>query len=93
MGFKTRDEETDMSDDAPKVKWRKFEYVVENNDNGGFEKRKLKMVDKITSPGEMFSCLKNLLQTYPAHQSRANWQNKTDASPAGNKQWTGNAGS
>ena len=25
MGFNTRDEETDMSDDAPKVKWRKFE--------------------------------------------------------------------
>ena len=34
------------------------------------------MVDKVTSPGEMFSCLKNLLQTYPAHQFRANWQNQ-----------------
>ena len=56
MGFKTRDEETDMSDDAPKVKWRKFEYVVETNDHDDSEKRKLKMVDKITSPGEMFSC-------------------------------------
>ena len=34
------------------------------------------IVDKLTSPGEMFLCLKKLLETYPSHQFRANWQNQ-----------------
>ena len=34
------------------------------------------IIDKLTSPGEMFLCLKKRLETYPSHQFQANWQNQ-----------------
>lgn len=72
-GFKTTEIENDCTETAPMVNWRKFEYVVMDNNS---DKKKLKLVDKSTPVGEMFSCLKNLLQTYPSHQFRAKWQNQ-----------------
>ena len=36
----------------------------------------MKLVNKSTAVGEMFSCLKNLLQIYTSHQFRAKWQNQ-----------------
>lgn len=74
--LKVLDEEEDTTDAAPLIKWRKFEYVVIGVNDDNSDKKKLKLVDKLTSPGEMFSCLKNLLQTYPSHQFRAKWQNQ-----------------
>jgi hypothetical protein len=74
--YKILDEENDTTETAPIVKWQKFEYVVIGVNADNSEKKKLKLVDKSTTPGEMFSCLKNLLQTYPSHQFRANWQNQ-----------------
>ncbi len=70
--YKILDEENDTTETAPIVKWQKFEYVVIGVNADNSEKKKLKLVDKSTTPGEMFSCLKNLLQTYPTHQFRAN---------------------
>jgi hypothetical protein len=75
-GFKILEKENDSTDAAPLVKWRKFEYVVIGVNDDNSDKKKLKLVDKLTSPGEMFACFQNLLQTYPAHQFRANWQNQ-----------------
>ena len=74
--FKVLDEEEDLTNDAPLIKWRKFEYVVTGVNEDNSDKKKLKLVDKLTSPGEMFLCLKKLLETYPSHQFRANWQNQ-----------------
>ncbi|XP_031563965.1 uncharacterized protein LOC116299446 [Actinia tenebrosa] len=37
--------------------------------------RKLQLISKETSPGEMFEYFIHLLESYPAHQFRANWQN------------------
>ena len=74
--FKVSDKEEDLTSNAPLIKWCKFEYVITgvNEDNSG--KKNLKLVDKLTSPGEMFFCLKKLLETYPSHQFQANWQNQ-----------------
>lgn len=74
--FKVLDEEEDLTNDAPLIKWRKFEYVVTGVNEDNSDKKKLMLVDKLTSPGEMFLCLKKLLETYPSHQFRANWQNQ-----------------
>ena len=70
------EEEEDFTDNAPLIKWRKFEYVVTGVNEDNSDKRKLKLVDKLTSPGEMFVYLKKLVETYPSHQFRANWQNQ-----------------
>lgn len=68
-------EEQNMSDGACRVEWKKFEYVeVGINEEG--KKKKLQLVDKKTSPGEMFFCLKELLNSYVPHQFRAIWQHK-----------------
>ena len=74
--FKVLDEEEDLTNDAPLIKWRKFEYVVTGVYEDNSDEKKLKLVDKLTSPGEMFLCLKKLLEIYPSHQFRANWQNQ-----------------
>ena len=74
--LKVLDEEEDTSISAPLVKWRKFEYVVIGTNSNNSEKRKLMLVDKLTPPGELFSCLKTLVKTYASHQFRANWQNE-----------------
>ena len=66
--------EASLSDSAPKVKWQKFEYVEVGVTGDGKKKKKLRLVDKVTLPGEMFSCPKELLNTYVPHQFRADWQ-------------------
>lgn len=63
-------EEKIFSHELGTVKWEKFEYI----DLG--EKRKLKLVQKETSPAEMFAHFLALLETFPAHQFRAQWQHK-----------------
>ena len=75
-GFKISNKENDITETAPIVKWRKFEYVVIGVNSDNSEKKKLQLVDKLTPPGEMFLHFKNLLQRYPSHQFRANWQNQ-----------------
>ncbi|KAJ8307378.1 hypothetical protein KUTeg_015462 [Tegillarca granosa] len=72
--LKLQPEENDISDDAPKVQWNKYEYV-EINGKKGKQIRKLTLVNKETKPAEMFSYLKEILATFPSHQFRATWQN------------------
>jgi hypothetical protein len=40
---------------------------------GTATKRRLTLVRKVTKVGEMFDYFKTLLETFPAHQHRANW--------------------
>ena len=61
--------EEDTSQTAPDVKWERFENVVVGED-----KRRLKIVTKITKPGDMFSYFKSLLESFPGHEFRAKWQ-------------------
>ena len=75
-GFRISNKEKDITETAPIVKWRKFEYVVIGVNSDNSEKKKLQLVDKSTTPGKMFSHFKNLLKTYPSHQFWANWQNQ-----------------
>ena len=65
-------QEEDTSQFALDVKWERFEYVSIATD--GDEKRGLKIVTKISKAGEMFAYFKTLLDSFPAHQFRANWQ-------------------
>ncbi|MES9904038.1 MAG: hypothetical protein ABW168_15355 [Sedimenticola sp.] len=58
---------------APTVRWEKYEYQVVKTK--GKERRKLLLVKKETNPCELFQYFKQILQTFPAHQHRANWQN------------------
>ena len=50
---------------------RKFEYVVRGKDTNDKDKKRLRIVYKETSPGEMFKYFKSLLQGFPANQFRA----------------------
>ncbi len=59
---------------APTIKWDKYEYRTIQSK--GKERRKLMLIIKETKPCELFQYLKQLLQTFPAHQHRANWQNE-----------------
>lgn len=61
-------EETATSNEFGTVKWERFEYV----DSG--DKRRLQLVEKRTSPGEMFLYFSKLLESFPAHRFRAQWQ-------------------
>ena len=70
------EEEKKTSNEALVVKWRKFEYVSLGTTEDGQQKKRLQLVDKSTSPGEMFTYLLSLLQSYPSHQFRTNWQNQ-----------------
>lgn len=74
--FRVLPEETDMSEDAPDVKWKKFEYVSNGQTQDGKTKKRLQLVDKITKPGELFACFQNPLTTYTAHSFRAQWQHQ-----------------
>ena len=69
-------EEEDVSLQAPTVSWQKFEYVAVGHTQEGNERRKLQLVRKETSPGEMFNNLKKLLHEFASHQFRASWQSK-----------------
>ncbi|MES9880719.1 MAG: hypothetical protein ABW185_07545, partial [Sedimenticola sp.] len=57
-----------------KVNWERYEYV--NLTIKGNDLRKLILVKKSTEPAEMFEYFKTLLQQFPAHQFRAQWQTK-----------------
>ena len=65
--------ETEKISSAADVEWQKYEYVNENP-KGTATKRRLTLVRKVTKVGEMFDYSKTLLETFPAHQHRANWQ-------------------
>ncbi|MES9879654.1 MAG: hypothetical protein ABW185_02090 [Sedimenticola sp.] len=66
-------EELNTSDEAEKVTWEKYEYIRMDVKKDAVQK-KLMLVKQNTSPGEMFTYFRNLLQTFPAHQHRAIWQ-------------------
>lgn len=50
-------------------KWSRFEYIKLPN-----SKTKLMLITKATTPKEMFSYMLTRLESFPAHQFRANWQ-------------------
>ena len=84
--LKLMPEEEDTSPSASKVNWQRFEYVALTTEKE--EKRRLKIVTKNTTAGEMFGYFKVLLDSFTAHQFRAKWQleqmKKTvDSLPAG----------
>jgi len=58
------------SDDSCKVKWHRFEYIPMG------DKRRLKLVEKETTPFEMFLYFKSLLENFPMHRFRAQWQHQ-----------------
>ena len=66
-------DETEKISSAADVEWQRYEYVNENP-KGTATKRRLTLVKKVTKVGEMFDYFKTLLETFPAHQHRANWQ-------------------
>ena len=68
-------DELDDSKTACKVKWEKFEYTKING-KGGKTRTKLMFVTKETNPGDMFRYLKYLIENFPSHQHRANWQSE-----------------
>ena len=57
------------------VQWEKYEYKNVKI-KGDKEIKKLMLVKKSTDPSEMFSYFRYLLESFPAHQFRAQWQNK-----------------
>ena len=57
-------EEQCFEEHSPGVKWQAFQYITNDATNAVKE----------TSPGEIFNHLKSLLELFPAHQFRANWQ-------------------
>jgi len=68
-------DELDKTKNARNVKWEKFEYT-KIKVKGGKTRSKLLLVTKETKSGEMFGHFKSLLETFPFHQFRANWQNE-----------------
>lgn len=68
--FTLMPEEQCRDESGPTVKWQRFEYVT-NEETG---QRKLFLISKETSPGEMFEHMNTLLDSFAAHQFRANWQ-------------------
>ena len=67
-------EELDKTQNAEIVKWEKSEYVDLSVKNGK-SVRKLELVKTETKAGELFEYLKTLLEAFPLHQHRAQWQN------------------
>ena len=70
--FELLPEESDMSETVYRVNWTRYAYTkirVKSKDM-----KKLCLVKKSTSPGEMLNYFKEILVTFPAHQFRANWQ-------------------
>ena len=58
-------EEKKTSNEVLVVKWRKFEYVSLGTTEDGQQKKRLQLVDKSTSPGEMFTYLPSLFRVTP----------------------------
>jgi len=71
--LKISEPELSVSDDAPDLKWKKFEYIDIKTKNG--TKKKITLVDKTTKPGVMIDNFKKVLQFFPGHNFRAKWQN------------------
>ena len=63
--FRLLQEESTRIDSSGTVKWQKFVYVEVG------EKRKLKLVEMQSCPGEMFFYFIELLERFPAHRFRA----------------------
>ncbi|XP_071127393.1 uncharacterized protein [Mytilus edulis] len=61
------------SQSSSTVEWQKYEYITEKS-KGKNVRRRLTLIKKKTSVNEMFLNLKKLLETFPAHQHRSNWQ-------------------
>lgn len=57
------------------VEWEKFEYVTVAA-KGKQVRKKLMLVTKKTTVGELFAYFLDLLSSFPAHQFRASWQNE-----------------
>ena len=69
------EEELDRSQNAKDVSWEKYEYVKVNV-KGGKTINKIQLIKQTSKPGELFDYLIKLLETFPGHQARANWQNQ-----------------
>ena len=68
--FQLLQEESTRTDSSGTVKWQKFVYVEVG------EKRKLKLVEMQTCPGEMFFYFIKLLERFPAHRFCTKWQHE-----------------
>lgn len=55
------------------VEWSKYDYQ-DIMSKSGDSRRRLMLVQQITSPHEMYQYLLKLLKDFPAHNFRANWQ-------------------
>lgn len=66
-------EETNIGPET--VNWERYEYTNVKI-KGNNVTRKLILVKKSTNPSEMFGYFKSLLEKFPGHQFRANWQCK-----------------
>ena len=65
--------ELDVSESAEEVGWERYEYG--NFTHSGTQvKRKLVLVKKTTKIGELYQHLISLLETFPSHNFRADWQ-------------------
>ncbi len=71
--LKLTNQEMDFSEDV-KVKWQKYGYVDVGEKEDGSKIRKLTLLEMETSPGELFSYLKDLLKDFPYHDFIAKWQ-------------------
>ena len=59
------------------VKWKRFEYVASGKvTSSGEQQKKIALVQKETSPKELFQYFIELLDTYPHHHFMAIWQRK-----------------
>ena len=59
------------------VKWKRFDYVTSGKvTSSGEQQKKIALVQKETSPKELFQYLIELLDTYRHHQFMAIWQRK-----------------
>ena len=67
--------ELDCSDNAEEVEWEKYEYQTLKG-KGTKMRRKLVLVKKRTKIGILFKNLITLLETFPSHNFRAEWQSK-----------------
>ena len=70
-------EELDLSETAPEMQWERYEYQTLKA-KGNATKRKLVLVKKRTKVGELFKYFQSLLENFPSHQFRSEWQTKQE---------------
>ena len=68
--LKISDPELSMRDEAPDLKWKKFEYIDIKSKHG--IKKKLTLVDKITKPGIMVDYRRKIYTFFPGIISEQN---------------------